>query len=281
MKGTIKTPEELGTLKEGGALLARILREVAAAALPGVTTKGLDDLAEHLIIESGGEPSFKNYNPYGAKRAFPATLCVSLNDEVVHGIPRKSRILASGDIVGLDIGMRWPSNAKASSLRSRGHFSGVGKEASGRTMFTDTAITVGVGRISKEAENLIKVTRESLEKGILAVRTGGRIGDIGAAIQEHIERHGFGVVRDLAGHGVGYRVHEDPFVPNFGTRGKGEVLKEGMVLAIEPMATAGTWKVLLDDDEWTFKTADGKLAAHFEHTIVITKDGCEILTLPK
>lgn len=266
MTGTIKTPEEIAILKEGGALLASILRELAAAALPGVTTKGLDDLAEHLVIESGGEPSFKNYNPHGAKRAFPATLCVSINDEVVHGIPRKSRILASGDIVGLDIGMLWPSEARA-------------KEVGGRPMFTDTAITVGVGEVSKEAENLIKVTREALEIGIQAVRPGGRMGDIGAAIQKHIEASGYGVVRDLAGHGVGYRVHEDPFVPNFGTQNKGEVLKEGMVLAIEPMATLGTWKVLLDDDEWTFKTADGKLAAHFEHTIVIEKEGARIITI--
>lgn len=265
MSGTIKSKEEIEILKKGGKELARILREVIAAAEPGVTTKGLDDLAEHLIIEAGGEPSFKNYNPYGAKRAFPATLCVSINDEVVHGIPRKSRVLASGDIVGLDIGMRWPSEAKA-------------KEAGGRPMFTDTAVTVGIGTISKEAEKLIAATKQALMKGIAAARPGGRMGDIGAAIQEHIESLGFGVVRDLAGHGVGYRVHEDPFVPNFGTKGKGELLKEGMVLAIEPMATEGGWKVSLDKDEWTFRTADGTLSAHFEHTVVIEKNGAHIIT---
>lgn len=266
MKGTIKSKEEIEIIKTGGALLARILREVANAAIPGVTTKGLDDLAEHLIYEAGGEPSFKNYNPYGAKRPFPSALCVSINEEVVHGIPRQSRVVAEGDIVGLDIGMWWPSRAKARTTGSR-------------PMTTDTAVTVAVGAVSKKAERLIRVTEESLRLGIQAARPGGRMGDIGAAIQEYIESNGFGVVRDLAGHGVGYRVHEDPFVPNFGTRGKGEVLKEGMVLAIEPMATEGGWKVSLDKDEWTFRTADGTLSAHFEHTIIIEHEGARIVTI--
>ncbi|MBI2054498.1 MAG: type I methionyl aminopeptidase [Candidatus Sungbacteria bacterium] len=268
---TIKTPEEIETLKRGGHILGRILSEIAESVRPGISTKDLDDLAERLILASGGEPSFKGYNPYGAKAAYPSALCVSVNDEVVHAIPHRKRILEEGDIVGLDIGMWWPD--RKSKIKNQ-------KSKFWRPMATDTAVTVGVGKISKTAEKLIRVTKEALELGIKEVRAGAKIGDIGAAIQKHIEKYGFGVVRDLAGHGVGYKVHEDPFVPNYGTRGEGLVLKEGMVIAIEPMATEGTWKVILDKDEWCFRTADGKLAAHFEHTVAVTKNGAKVLTLP-
>jgi methionyl aminopeptidase len=263
---TIKTEQEIETLRAGGKLLARILARLQEAARPGVSTQGLDDLAERLIGEAGGAPSFKGYNPYGAKRPYPASLCASINDEVVHGIPSPDRVLEEGDIIGLDIGMLWPAEAKA-------------KAAGGlRGMYTDTAVTVGVGAISKSSEKLIRVTREALEQGIAVVRVGATTGDIGAAIQEHIEAAGYGVIRDLAGHGVGYKVHEDPFVPNFGERGKGERLSEGMVIAIEPMAAIGTWRVTLDDDEWTFRTEDGKRAAHFEHTVVVGRSGGEVIT---
>lgn len=258
---TIKTKAEIETLKEGGARLGRILSQVAGSIQAGISTAELDSIAERLIREAGGEPSFKGYNPYGAKRPYPSALCVSVNDEVVHAIPAHDRILKEGDVVGLDIGMWWPK-----------------KKNGIRPMATDCAVTVGVGKISSKAEKLIRVTKEALDLGIAAVRAGAQIGDISESIQGHIERHNFGVVRDLAGHGVGYKVHEDPFVPNYGTRGSGAVLKEGMVIAIEPMATEGTWRVVLDDDEWAFRTADGKLAAHFEHTVVVTRDGFHVAT---
>lgn len=242
-------------------MLAGILREVARRVRPGVSTKELDDLAERLIKKSGGIPSFKGYNPYGARSAFPATLCASINDEVVHGIPQKTRKLATGDIVSLDIGMFWPHGKK-----------GI------RPMATDTAITLGVGKISLESQRLIRDTKESLRRGIAAVRAGATTGDVGAAIQAYLEPRGYGVVRDLAGHGVGYQVHEEPFVPNYGRPKEGAVLKEGMVIAIEPMATLGGWEVRLADDDWTFRTRDGSLAAHFEHTLVVTKTGSTIVT---
>ena len=263
---TIKKPEELETLREGGRRLAGVLSEIAEAVKPGVSTSFLNDLAERLILASGGEPSFKGYNPYGAKAAYPAALCVSINDEVVHAIPKHSRVLVEGDIVGLDIGMWWPGE----KLKIKNE-----KLKMTRVMATDTAVTVGVGKISPQ---LIRVTNESLAIGIQEVRAGAHIGDIGAAIQAHLEKNGLGVVRDLAGHGVGYAVHEDPFVPNFGKRGEGLVLKEGMVLAIEPMATEGVWKVTLDEDEWAYRTVDGKLAAHFEHTVIVGKNGAEVVT---
>ncbi|MBI3627493.1 MAG: type I methionyl aminopeptidase [Candidatus Sungbacteria bacterium] len=269
MNLSIKSKAEIKTLGEGGRRLAEVLREVSQAVASGVSAGEIDRLAERLIRAAGGEPSFKGYNPYGAKTPYPASICVSVNDAVVHAIPPKTQIFQDGDVVSLDIGMWWPGK----ELRIKN------KELSGvRPMATDMAITVGVGAISKTAEKLIRVTRESLDLGIKEVKAGATIGDIGAAIQAHIENHGFGVVRDLAGHGVGYKVHEDPFVPNFGERGKGLVLKEGMVIAIEPMATEGTWRVRLDPDEWTFRTADGKLAAHFEHTVVVTKDGHQVIT---
>ena len=286
---TRKTAEEIETLKHGGRLLAGVLAQVAGAVRPGVSAKALDTLAEKLIREAGGEPSFKGYNPYGAAIPYPAALCVSINDEVVHAIPTEDRILQDGDLVGLDIGMFWPQPA----THLRQDFGGQASDKQQATrgvksqelrvkgrlpMATDTAVTVGVGKISPMAEKLLRATRESLERGIAVVRAGAHVGDIGAAIQSHIEAHGFGVVRDLAGHGVGYKVHEDPFIPNYGEKGKGLVLQEGMVIAIEPMATEGTWRVTLDPNEWCYRTADGKLAAHFEHTVVVTKDGCEVVT---
>lgn len=261
-RNLIKTSEEIETLKAGGRLLAQVLGEVKAAARPGVATKELDMLAERLIKECGGEPSFKGYKPPGARIPYPSSLCVSVNDEVVHAIPRHSRALKEGDIVGLDIGMWWP-------LRGTD-----GK----RPMVTDMAVTVGVGEISEEAKILIRVTKEALFKGIEKVKPGASLGDVGAAIQAHIEKHGFGVVRDLAGHGVGYQLHEEPLVPNFGRPGGGPVIQAGMVLAIEPMATEGHFAVVLDKDEWTFRTADGRRAAHFEHTIVVTDNGGLIVT---
>jgi len=263
---TLKTQAEIQTLKEGGKRLCQILKNLAGAVRPGVSTWELDALAERQIRGLGGEPSFKGYNPYGAKRAFPASLCVSINDEVVHGIPNKNCLIKDGDVVSLDIGMLWPSGASA-------------KEAGGRGMYTDMAVTVAVGAVPEKIKKLIAVTEASLYEGIKQLRAGARIGDASSAIGQKIEKAGFGVVRDLAGHGVGYKVHEDPSVPNFGPKGTGPVLKEGMVLALEPMATAGGHHVTIDDDEWTFRTSDGSIAAHFEHTVVITKSGALIVTL--
>lgn len=266
---TIKTAEEIETLRLGGALLAEILGKLKDAARSGVTTKALSDLAERLILAAGGEPSFKGYNPFGASVAYPAALCVSLNDEVVHAVPKETRLIREGDLVSLDIGMWWPGKAlreKEPALRGL------------RPMATDTALTIAVGDVSPQITLLVRATQEALAKGIQEVKPGARIGDIGAAIQAHIEKHGFGVIRDLAGHGVGYKVHEDPFVPNFGARGTGSVLREGMVLAIEPMAAEGTWRVTLDADEWTFRTADGSRAAHFEHTVAVAPGGSIVVT---
>ena len=254
MTSMLKSPEEIKILREGGRQLAAILVKVAAAAKPGVSTLGLDRLAESLIFSCEGVPVFKGYQPKGAVSSYPASLCVSINDELVHAIPRKSKILKEGDVVGLDIGMRW------------------------RGLVTDMAVTVGVGKISRDAERLIRATKEALDIGIFTVRPGAKLGDVGHAIEDRLKKDKLGVIRDLAGHGVGYELHEDPLVPNYGSPGMGIELKEGMVIAIEPMATLGDWRVTLGEDGWTFRTSDGSLAAHFEHTVVVTKDGAEVLT---
>ncbi len=262
----IKNEEELKTLRECGRRLAQVLQGIREKVRPGVSTKELDRVAEALILQYGGEPVFKGYQTRDDNRPFPATLCVSINDEIVHGIPSEKRILKEGDIVGLDIGMRYPSYAKATEGKPSG-------------LITDMAITVGVGKISKEAEKFLRVAKESLDKGIAVLKAGTRVGNLGYKIQSHIESHGFGVVRELVGHGVGEKLHENPMIPNFGKRGTGRKFVEGEVIAIEPMATlSGKYAIRLDADGWTFKTVDGSLAAHFEHTVVILKDRAEVLT---
>ncbi|MBI2640226.1 MAG: M24 family metallopeptidase, partial [Candidatus Sungbacteria bacterium] len=233
----VKNKEELEILRECGRRLALILDEVKKAVRPGISTKALDDLAERLIIETGGDPVFKGYRALGSKSAYPCSLCTSINDEVVHAIPSENRILKDGDIIGLDIGMRWSSYAKASAVamaladKSEGKPAFVGvpagkyfKTTGGKSVFrrqeggliTDMAVTVGVGKISIPAEALILTTHEALEKGLEILRAGIRLGDLGAVIQSHIEHSGYGVIRDLAGHGVGRELHESPFVPNYG-----------------------------------------------------------------
>ena len=246
----IKNKKELEILREGGTLLAGILRTAAEAARPGISTKELDALAEKLIYEGGGIPAFKNYKIPMAPTAYPATLCISINEEVVHGIP-SDRILKKGDIVGLDIGMRWNG------------------------LYTDTATTVVVGGGSVP---VVEATKKSLERGIAQVHAGARIGDIGFAIQNFLEGEGFGVVRELVGHGVGRAVHEDPEIPNWGKRGEGDELFENLVIAIEPMATEGSPRVKVMPDGWTWSTRDGSRSAHFEHTLIVTKNGAEVLT---
>ena len=251
---TVKSAKEIKILKEGGKILASVLREVEKNVRPGVATIELDELAEKLIRRAGGEPSFKNYKTRDDRIPYPASLCVSINDEVVHGIPSKEKILIEGDIVGLDLGMKY------------------------KGLYTDMATTAPVGEIDVKAKELIKETKEALKKGIKEAREGNRIGDISFAVQKYIEKNKFSVIRNLAGHGVGYKVHEEPEIPNFGKKGVGEILKKGMILAIEPMVTTGRHEIILDDDNWTWRTKDGSLSAHFEHTIVVAKKGGEVLT---
>ncbi len=247
-----KTPEEIDLIDEGGKLLRDILHRAGEMAKPGVSTKEINDFAEREIIKVGGRPSFIGYG--SRKNPFMAGLCTSINDAVVHGMPSDKDILKDGDIIGLDIGMEY------------------------KKLYTDTAITVGVGKISAVAQNIIDVTRKSLDEALKQVKPGNTIGDIGHAIQSTVEGSGYSVVRDLVGHGVGYAVHEDPAVPCYGKPGKGIVLTENMVLAIEPMVCQFKPKIFFDTDGWTIRTHDGGLAAHFEHTIAVTKNGVRILT---
>ncbi|MDO8591046.1 MAG: type I methionyl aminopeptidase [bacterium] len=254
---TIKTKEEIAILREGGKRLAEILKELGTAVRPGKTAAELNFLAENLLQERGDTSAFLNFKPYGAKRPYPAVLCVSVNDEVVHGIPNETeKILKEGDIVSLDMG-----------LVHKG-------------LFTDMAVTVPVGEIDENGTTLLDVTRVALVKGIAAARAGKKVGDISYAIESYIKSAGanFGIVEELAGHGVGYKVHEEPYVPNYGKKNTGPVLKPGMVFAIEPMVNEGTKAIVLSSDGYTYKTADGKRSAHFEKTIVITGGEAEVLT---
>lgn len=247
-----KSRKEIEKIRAGGKILRRILQDTAKRVKAGVSTLELDQFAEREILKAGGKPSFKNYGESG--NFFPGTLCTSVNDVVVHGVPSKKMILKEGDIVGLDIGMQYQG------------------------LFTDTAITVAVGKISRNTEKLLEVTKKALDAGIKAAQAGKRVGDISFAVQKIADAAGYGIVRDLVGHGVGYAVHEEPRVPNYGKAGTGPLLQPGMVLAIEPMFTLGGYRIVFEDDGWTVTTYDGSLAAHFEHTVVITEKGAEILT---
>lgn len=250
----IKTPKEIEILREGGKRLASILSKVAKKVKPGISTKELDDYAFALIREGGDEAAFLNYKPDGASYPYPASLCVSVNNEIVHGIPKEDKILMEGDIVSLDFG-----------LKHKG-------------LFTDHAVTVSVGKISKEDQKLLDITKKSLEIGISEARSGNTTGDIGFAIEEFIKPFKYGIVREMSGHGVGREIHEEPYVPNFGKRGKGAKLVPGMVIAIEPMVNEGGDAIIFDKDGYTIRTRDGKKSAHFEHTILITDGEPEILT---
>lgn len=251
----LKSPEDIVLLREGGKRHAFILSEIAKAVKPGVSTKDLDDLAARLIAEGGDKAAFLGYKPRGAKRPYPASICISVNDAVVHGIPNEEPvILKEGDTVTLDLG-----------LIHKG-------------MITDSAVTVPVGTVDKEAEKLLRATKEALMKGIAAAKPGNTTGHIGEAVEGHVKPLGLTIVDELAGHGVGYSVHEDPFVPNYGKAGEGEPLVPGMVIAIEPIVNQGSGKVVLDKDGYTYRTKDGKRSAHFEHTVAITERGCEVLT---
>ena len=253
--GVVKNDEELAALREGGRCLAEILKEAGKRAIPGATSAELNDFAEKRIRDGGDEPVFLGYTPTGASRPFPAALCVSVNDEIVHGIPNEvPKVFKEGDIVGLDLG-----------LRHKG-------------LIVDASVTVSVGVIDSSAKRLIEATRGALAAGIGAARAGRRVGDIGHAIEEFVKPHGFGIVVELGGHGGGRRVHEEPQISNVGEKGTGPVLKEGMVIAIEPMLNEGSPHVKLETDGYTFKTVDGGRSAHFEHTILVTKGEAEIFT---
>lgn len=253
----VSSEQELDTLRQCGRNLAAVLDEVVGAVKPGISTKEIDKLAEARILSLGGCPVFKGYRSTKKEPPFPASTCISINDEVVHGIPREDRILKTGDIVSIDFGMRYPAEGG---------------------LITDVAVTVPVGRVSSAARRLLEVTREALEISIKKVKAGTHLGDIGSVIQDHIEENGFSVIRELMGHGVGRNLHELPNVPNYGEPGNGAILKDNVVLAIEPMAATGGPAVKPDADGWTWRTIDGGLAAHFEHTVLVTREGAEILT---
>lgn len=245
---TMKSPREIEIMRRSGKITSSVLTSLLKAAKPGMSLRELDRLAEKGIRERGAIPTFKGY------QGFPASICASVNEVVVHGIPG-DRILRDGDILSIDIGATYEKYV------------------------SDSAATVAIGTVSEEAKRLLRVTQECLMLGIAAMQQGNRLSDIGHAVQQHAEKHGYGVVRALVGHGVGTKMHEEPQVPNWGAPGRGIVLKPGIVLAIEPMITQGTFEVETLADGWTVVTADGKLAAHFEHTVALTDDGPRILTL--
>ncbi len=251
----LKTKEDIAILRKGGKRHAEIMRIVSSMVKPGISTKDIDDKILEMIEEKGDKPAILNYKPYGADRPYPASSCISINDEVVHGIPNENpKILKEGDIVGIDF-----------AIEHEG-------------LITDMAVTVPVGKINKELQDFLDITKSALMSGIKAAKGGKRVGDIGFAIEAVGIAHGYGVVEDLAGHGVGYSVHEEPFVPNYGEKGEGEKLQPGTVIAIEPMFNMGSKDIYLDKDGYTYKTSDGKYSAHFEHTVLITKGDAEILT---
>ena len=245
----MKTEGEIELMRASGAVLAQILAEMAENLAPGMSTMDVDEFAARRCAEMKVLPAFKGY------RGFPGCVCISVNDEVVHGIPSKTKILREGDIVGLDFGV----------IRDG--------------WYADSARSVGVGKLSEKAQKLVDATEESLKRGIEQCFEGNRVFDIGNAIQKYVESFGYGVVREFVGHGIGRSLHEEPQVPNFGPKGKGVPLKAGMVLAIEPMINAGGPEVRILEDGWTAVTADSSLSAHFEHTVAITRDGPKILTL--
>ena len=244
---TIKSAQDLEAMARAGAIVGATITRLKRCVEPGITTRELDNIAYKEITRQGARPTFKGY------RGFPASICASVNEEIVHGIPGK-RALKEGDIIKMDVG------------------------ATIDGFIGDAAVSVAVGKVAQEALDLMEATRQSLEEGIKASQPGNRIGDIGAAVQTYAEARGYGVVREFVGHGVGRFLHEDPQVPNYGQSGKGPLLRPGMCIAIEPMLNLGDWRTRILEDQWTVVTADGSLSAHFEHTIAITQDGPRVLT---
>jgi len=244
---SIKTPEEIKIMKEGCRTLSNVMEKLKKKIEPGISTKELDRLAENLILNSGAKLAFKGYNN------FPTALCVSINEQIVHGVPSE-RTLKQGDIVSLDLGLLYNG------------------------FYSDMAVTIPVGKIEPETARLIRVCKKALKRGIKKVRPGNTFGDIGNTIQRYVEGQGFNVVRDLCGHGIGKELHQDPQIPNYGKRRSGPEIKEGMTFCIEPMVIMGGYKIKQGADGFVYQTADNSLSAHFEHTIAVTKDGCEVLT---
>lgn len=252
--------------------MGEILEKLAKMVLPGVNTFEIDKEAERLIRSAGGKPAFKDYKGRKNDRPFPTTICACVNEELVHGIASKNKVLKEGDIFSIDIGMEYPSPKSLKSIKSV-------KTMSERGYFTDTAVTVAVGKIPEKTKQLLNVTRKALEIGIKQCVVGNTITDIGRAIQNYVEPQGYGIVRDLVGHGVGHAVHEEPRVPNYYNKESEKwILQPGVVIAIEPMITMGDWHIVTADDGWSVKTADNSLCAHQEHTIVITEDGPIVVT---
>jgi methionyl aminopeptidase len=248
----IKSEKEIGLMREGGNILWQIMGELAKLVVPGRNTHEIDELARKLIFRHGGTPVFEGYGP--ADNPYPAVVCVSLNSEIVHGIPRRDRIIQEGDIIKLDIGMKY------------------------KGLITDMARTFPAGTISPVAHKLMKTTQEGLDAGIATIKEGARLSDYSRAVDSYVRSRGFSIVRELVGHGVGRELHEDPQIPNYRFKGHDLILKEGMTLALEPMVNEGTHRIRLMSDGWTFVTTDGKLSCHFEDTVVVTKSGVQILT---
>ena len=250
----LKSAEEIKLLKVGGRILSDVLRQVGKATVAGVTTAELDVMAEELILEKGGLPAFKGYGD--RNNPFPATLCTSINQQLVHGVPSEY-IIRDGDLVSLDIGMRYPKD---------------------NGLYTDMATTIIVGEVNKQTKKLVKVTKKALDIWIKNLKPGLQLNEIARKVQTYVEAEGFGVIRDLVGHGVGHEVHEEPQIPNYYTKGVSLELKEGMVLALEPMVSMGDYRIKTLDDNWTISSLDDSLTSHEEHTVVITKKGCEVIT---
>jgi methionyl aminopeptidase len=252
---SIKSKKEIEIMREGGRILAEVLQRVSEQVKAGTSAVDLDKLARELIFSSGGRPSFLNYKPGGSDEGYPAALCVSVNDEIVHGLPTKEKILREGDLVKLDLGVEY------------------------KKLHTDATVMVAVGKISPVAEKIMRVTKECLEIGIEKIKPGASLNEYALAVEDHARENEFEIVRDLVGHGVGHAVHEPPQVFNYADRRmKNIILQEGMTLALEPMVNEGGFDIILAPDNWTYKTRDGKLNGHWEHTIVVTKGGCEVLT---
>jgi methionyl aminopeptidase len=250
MNTQVKTRTEILAMRESGKMLATILSDLIKSVEVGVSTKDIAILAARELKSLGAEAPFLGY------QGFPDVICISLNDEIVHGIPRPDKVIREGDLVSLDFGVKW------------------------RGMITDSALTLIVGNPrDPQHRQLLSYTEASLQEGIAAVHDGVRTGDIAAAVERVLKKHDYGIIRDLVGHGVGHQLHEGPNIPNYGRANTGPWLKAGMTIAIEPMATLGTWKIKVDPDGWTVRSADGSMSAHFEHTVLITKEGAEVLTL--
>jgi len=250
----LKSPQEIDIMRTANRVVIEILAELRERVAPGISTGEIDRIAADLIRKKGARSAFKGYQMRNGSVPFPATICISLNDEVVHGIPSFQRIIRGGDVVSLDFGVIY------------------------RDFYGDAALTFAVGAVDQPVRQLIETTAAALEAGVAQTRVGNRLGDVSAAIQERVEREGFSVVREFVGHGIGRRMHEDPPVPNYGTRDRGVRLREGMVLAIEPMVNAGKADVMLKSDGWTAVTRDGSLSAHFEHSVAVTEKGPQVLS---